>query len=212
MHAAHQHRDQWTGCGRKRRTGHPHAEWKHQDIIKQNVEQTSANGSGHRDGRRIVIARERRKCVIAHKKRRSDHCNPQITGSKRDQFRIRSKQRKKWSRQKDSHQNENQAAEHAPCDRLREKVIRILSLRLADAVTCRRSDANHRTNRIHQSIHRQNQIQHCQSIRALTDRYKKCVRKNIDGDSDHSCNALCYIFCKFSNHCLLSFLHAVNYG
>ena len=62
------------------------------------------------------------------------------------------------------------------------------------------SFADHGSDGIYHTIYRKDQIQNSQSVRSGMNRYKKCIRQNINRYPDHTCNTLKNILKKLFQH------------
>ena len=158
MHAAYRHSDRRTHCRCQRRTVHPQAHGKHKHIVKHNIEQTARYGTQHGSCRCMVVARESRKCVIRHEKRRGYQNDTQIILTQCRQRRIGAQKLQQLFRQKNTDKDKWNAAQHTAQNGLCKIKIYRFPLLLADTVPGSRADADHGANGIHQTEYRQNQI------------------------------------------------------
>ena len=174
--------------------------WKHEDIIKHNIKQTGRNCSGHSCGCSLVISCKSGKRIIGHKQWRSDQHDPEITFSKSSQSRICAKKMQKFLRCKNPCNDKRHTAQNAPENRLEKIVIRIFPLGPVDPESGGRTNTDHGSDGIYHTIYRKDQIQNSQSVRSGMNRYKKCIRQNINRYPDHTCNTLKNILKKLFQH------------
>ena len=190
---AHDRRD--AGSERGTRDAELHRE--HEDVVEDDVKDTTQKHSHHRSPWRTVVPGEGAHTAVQHKEWRKHHEDPGIRDAHCSDLRIRTEELQDLGYAEKSEQHERDTADQRPYDGIREVAVRlVLSARTADREARRRAHRKHIAEGEDQIVEREHQVQRRHTGRPTRDGDEKGVHQDVGRHADLTDDIRRYVFCK----------------